>query len=90
MGLDAADGRVRIATLTPAGRALHDKIRDMALERERALLSVLSESEVDTLIGLLKRIHENLPAVERVTSRYIAERYPHAARRGPRTDDDTA
>lgn len=89
MGLDAADGRVRIATLTPAGRALHDKIRDMALERERALLSVLSESEVDTLIRLLKRIHENLPAVERVTSRYIAERYPHAARRGSRTDDDT-
>jgi DNA-binding MarR family transcriptional regulator len=84
MGLDDADGRVRIATLTPAGRALHDEIRDMALERERALLSVLSESERDTLLGLLKRLHENLPAVEKATAQYVAKHYPHVARRRPR------
>lgn len=88
MGLHDSDGRVRIATLTPAGRALHDKIRDMALERERALLSVLSDSERDTLLRLLKRLHENLPAVERTTARYVAERYPRAARRRPRIVDD--
>jgi len=81
MALDAADGRVRVATLTAAGRALHDEIRDMALERERALLSVLSEPERDTLLGLLKRLHENLPAVEKATARYVARRYPHVARR---------
>ena len=81
MALDDADGRVRIATLTPQGRALHDQIRDMALERERALLSVLSDSERETLLRLLKRLHENLPAVEKATAHYVAKHYPHAARR---------
>jgi DNA-binding MarR family transcriptional regulator len=90
MGLHAADGRVRIATLTPAGRALHDKIRDMALERERALLSVLTDSERDTLLVLLRRLHENLPAVEAATARYIAKHYPHASRRRPRVIADAA
>jgi len=84
LGLDAADGRVRIATITREGRALHDEIRDMALERERALLSVLNQSERDTLIRLLKRLHENLPAVEKATAHYVAKHYPqHAARRRP-------
>ncbi|HEY7370558.1 MAG TPA: MarR family winged helix-turn-helix transcriptional regulator [Polyangia bacterium] len=90
MGLDSADGRVRVATLTAAGRALHDEIRDMALERERALLSVLSETERDTLLKLLKRLHENLPAVEKATARYVVRRYPHVARRHPRIVSDSA
>jgi DNA-binding MarR family transcriptional regulator len=81
MGLDASDGRVRIATLTPKGRRLHDQILDMALERERALLSVLGDSDRETLIRLLKRLHENLPAVEAATSRYITKRYPGTPRR---------
>jgi DNA-binding MarR family transcriptional regulator len=84
MGLDASDGRVRIATLTPKGRMLHDQILDMALERERALLSVLGDSDRETLIRLLKRLHENLPAVEAATSRYIAKRYPGTPRRRAR------
>ena len=88
MGLDAADGRVRIATLTAAGRALHDQIRDMALERERALLSVLSDSERDTLLRLLRRLHENLPAVETATAHYIRKHHPQAARRHLRVIDD--
>lgn len=92
MALDDADGRVRIATLTPQGRALHDQIRDMALERERALLSVLSDSERETLLRLLKRLHENLPAVEKATAHYVAKHYPHAARRrtrqAARTNDE--
>jgi DNA-binding MarR family transcriptional regulator len=81
MGLDASDGRVRIATLTPKGRALHDQIRDLALERERALLSALSESDADTLLRLLRRLHDNLPAVEEATARYVGKRYPRAVRR---------
>jgi len=89
MGLDKNDGRVRVATLTAAGRALHDDIREMALERERALLSVLSDAERDTLLRLLKRLHENLPAVEKATARYVARHYPHAAR-GPRIGEDSA
>lgn len=78
MGLNASDGRVRIATLTPKGRALHDQILEIALERERALLTVLSVSERETLLRLLKRVHENLPAVEAATTAYVASRYRRA------------
>jgi DNA-binding MarR family transcriptional regulator len=78
MGLGASDGRLRIATLTPKGRALHDQILEIALERERALLNVLSAAERDTLLELLKRVHENLPAVEAATTAYVSSRYRRA------------
>lgn len=78
MGLNASDGRLRIATLTPKGRALHDQILEIALERERALLTVLSASERETLLRLLKRVHENLPAVEAATTAYVSSRYRRA------------
>jgi DNA-binding MarR family transcriptional regulator len=91
MSLDAGDGRLRIATLTPKGRKLHDQIMGIALERERAFLSVLSAAEQDTLIALLHRLHENLPAVETATARYVSRQFPAAkARRGAAgTKDDT-
>lgn len=89
LGLDADDGRVRIATLTKQGRQLHDQILGIALERERALLAVLSAAERDTLIALLTRLHENLPEVDAATARYVAERFPEAAaRRQARTRGD--
>lgn len=81
LGLDAADGRVRIATLSAKGRKLHDQILGIALERERAFVSVLDEQELDTLISLLRRLHENLPAVETATGSYVAQRFPKAAAR---------
>ena len=76
LGLDAADGRLRIATLTEEGRALHDRILDLALERERVFLSVLDEAERETLIALLKRLHDNLPAVEAAARRHDTKRSP--------------
>ena len=79
LGLDDADGRIRIATLTKKGRALHDKIIGIALERERAFLSVLTDAEQETLIGLLKRLHANLPQVEEATASYVANRFPKLA-----------
>jgi DNA-binding MarR family transcriptional regulator len=88
MGLDTADGRVRKATLTRRGRALHHQIREMALERERALVAVLNEVDRETLVRVLRRLHENLPAVERATARYVADRYPRSARRLSRVVDD--
>ena len=81
LGLDADDGRLRIATLTDKGRKMHDQILGIALERERVLLSVLSAAERDTLIALLTRLHENLPEVDAATARYVAERFPKAAAR---------
>ena len=88
--LDADDGRLRIATLTKKGRALHDQIMGMALERERAFLAVLSDAERETLIGLLKRLHENLPAVETATEAYVMQRFPKtpARRRSVTVEND--
>ncbi|HMA07222.1 MAG TPA: MarR family winged helix-turn-helix transcriptional regulator [Ramlibacter sp.] len=81
MALDDADGRLRIARLTAKGRRLHDQMIGIALERERAFVEVLAPAELDTLIGLLQRLHKNLPAVEEATARYVAQRYPKAVAR---------
>jgi DNA-binding MarR family transcriptional regulator len=62
---DGADARRRIIDLTPEGRALHDRILRVALERERRLLSCLDPAEVEVLLGLLNRLHDNLDAVSR-------------------------
>ena len=83
MGLDPSDGRLRLASLTPKGQALHDEIRELALERERALLAPLSAAEREVLLDLLRRLHDNLPAVEDATKRYLHARYPHAVRKRP-------
>lgn len=88
--LDASDGRLRLAKLTKKGRELHDKIMGVALERERVFLSVLEPAECDTLIGLLKRLHENLPEVETATDSYVAKHFPRAParRRGDSQADE--
>lgn len=88
IGLDGADGRVRLATITAKGRKLHDQILGIALERERAFLSVLKPAEIDTLIGLLRRLHDNLPAVEAATGRHLATNFPHARRRRAGADEE--
>lgn len=74
LSVDPEDGRLRWARLTRKGRQLHDGIYGVAMERERALLSVLSPDEREMLIGMLQRLHENLPEVERATETYIIER----------------
>jgi DNA-binding MarR family transcriptional regulator len=83
LSLDAEDGRVRIATLTKKGRQVHDGILGIALERERAFLDVLTVPERETLIGLLQRLHENLPAVEAATEAYVNRRFAKARRKAP-------
>lgn len=55
--VDPRDARRNTVSLTEAGRALHDRVLLVALERERRLLSGLSPEEVDTLIELLGRLH---------------------------------
>lgn len=89
--LDASDGRLRLAKLTKKGRDLHDSIIGVALERERAFLSVLTPTERDTLIGMLERLHENLPEVDGATERYVALHFPSTAARrraAPKPSDD--
>jgi len=70
---DPRDGRVRYATLTPAGWRKHDEIKAVALERQRAFLSCLEPEESRQLIDLLHRLHANLPNVERATQQYLRE-----------------
>jgi DNA-binding MarR family transcriptional regulator len=62
---DEADTRRRLATLTPAGRALHDRIIVVALERERRLLSCLTDEQRTVLIEVLNLLHDNLADVNR-------------------------
>lgn len=81
MALDDGDGRLRLARLTAKGRRLHDQMIGIALERERALVSVLEPAELETLTTLLRRLHDNLPNVEAATDRYVAQRFPKAAGR---------
>jgi DNA-binding MarR family transcriptional regulator len=76
-----SDGRLRLAKLTKKGRALHDQIIGVALERERAFLAVLTPQERDKLTDMLKRLHENLPQVESATQHDAALEYPRAATR---------
>ncbi len=84
IGLDDNDGRLRVARITPKGRALHDQILQLALERERAFLSVLDAREREVLIDLLHRLHDNLTAVEQATNQFLDRHYPKARSRRPR------
>ena len=78
LGLDPTDGRARVATLAPRGRAMHDQIRGVALAREKAFISVLSAAERKSLLDMLHRLHENLPAVEVTTKKHLARHHPQA------------
>lgn len=60
---DPGNRRSHIITLTPHGRAMHDRIIIVALERERRLLDCLDPGEQDLLIRLLVRLHGNLGAL---------------------------
>lgn len=76
MGLDAQDGRLRIARFTDEGRSVHDQIIGLALERERAFLSALTPDEAKQFLALLVRLHENLSEVEKATEAYIKKHFP--------------
>jgi DNA-binding MarR family transcriptional regulator len=65
---DPRDGRSHSISLTSKGRATHDEVIAAALDRERRLLSCLDEQEQDMLIGLLRRLHDNLGAVTESTT----------------------
>ncbi|GAB3114692.1 MarR family transcriptional regulator [Aestuariicella hydrocarbonica] len=71
---DENDKRLKLAVITAKGRKLHDRILGLALEREAALLSGFSTSEVKTLLKLLHRMHKNLPKVEDVSHSFIGNK----------------
>ena len=57
------DGRRHTIALTLKGKRLHDRVIEVALERERLLLADLAPAEVETLIHLLRRLHRRVDAV---------------------------
>ncbi len=61
--VDARDARRATVSLTAAGRELHDRVFDTAMERERRLLSDLSPQEVNTLVDLLTRLNAQVENV---------------------------
>jgi DNA-binding MarR family transcriptional regulator len=63
VGSIGSDQRTRILELTAAGHQLHDKMLDLALERERRLVRNLSATELNVLLDLLRRITEGMPYV---------------------------
>lgn len=60
---DPGNQRRKLLSLTPLGYELHDRIIQVALERERRLLSDLSPDEVETLVDLLQRTTARIPHV---------------------------
>lgn len=54
--VDETDRRRSILRLTPAGRALHDRIMPQARAREAAILSALTAEEVDAMFEMLDRL----------------------------------
>jgi len=59
----AGDARGRNLTLTPKGRALHDKLIEEALARESRLLHGFSEDERRLLLQFIERMHRNVTLV---------------------------
>ena len=60
---DPSNQRRKLLSLTPLVYELHDRIIQVALERERRLLSDLSPDEVETLVDLLQRTTAKIPHV---------------------------
>jgi DNA-binding MarR family transcriptional regulator len=65
---DGADSRRNNVALTSKGRALHDRLVPIALERQRALLADLTPDEVRAFTGMIDRLQakvaDGAPAAE--------------------------
>jgi DNA-binding MarR family transcriptional regulator len=57
------DRRQRLLSLTEKGRSLHDQVLPIALERERILLSSLTNLERKQLLVLLRKLRANIAAL---------------------------
>ncbi len=62
-GGDPTNQRRKTLELTPKGYELHDEIIQVALERERRLLSDLTSEEADLFLDLLARTTAKIPHV---------------------------
>jgi DNA-binding MarR family transcriptional regulator len=61
---DSTDRRRIQLALTPKGRATHDRILPVALEREEKLLAALTPDEVDQFRRLLKKLRRQAATLD--------------------------
>lgn len=61
---DSTDRRRIQLALTPKGRATHDRILPVALEREEKLLAALTADEVDQFRRLLKKLRRQAATLD--------------------------
>ncbi len=59
------DGRSAYITLTAKGREIYDAVIPLALDYERQVLSVLSETEKVALTGMMEKLDGRLKELER-------------------------
>jgi DNA-binding MarR family transcriptional regulator len=71
---EKASQRARKLYLTEEGKALHDQILKIAVERARLLTRNVSADEKAFLLALLRRMVSNLAAVDAYDSALIAEK----------------
>lgn len=57
---DGKDSRRRAIALTRKGLDLHDRVIEVALERERRLLDGIAPQELKTLIKILRHMHRQV------------------------------
>ena len=62
--VDRRDRRRSVLTLTPKGRATHDRIVPLALDREAQILSALPPAEAATLLDALTRLQATAAAFD--------------------------
>jgi DNA-binding MarR family transcriptional regulator len=72
------DQRSVAVCLTPAGRALAEKVAPLAEANERVALAGFDEDEARTLKALLRRVAENVEGQENASTQYDAPA-PHFA-----------
>jgi DNA-binding MarR family transcriptional regulator len=61
---DGADSRRNNVTLTPKGRALHDELVPIALDRQSELVADLTHAEIELFIDLIDRLQAKVPEAE--------------------------
>lgn len=64
---DPDDTRFQKIALTKKGDDLHDRVIQVALERERILLSCLTKAESESLISILRKIRTQVATVNAFT-----------------------
>jgi DNA-binding MarR family transcriptional regulator len=62
---DPSHVRRQFVSLTSAGEALYGRMAPIVLERQKQLLQALTEGERETLIGLLLKLRDQVPRVNR-------------------------